>query len=104
MRNLNTCFPLSGNDPGSNEVGIAQIQKLQQKIEELERRLDSSAKSAPSADQGGTTPGETVVNVNGAEAKSVKFNDAAEEPTKSPSSYCTLWGGPIMPSEDQNLW
>ena len=97
-------FPLAGNNPGSNEAVVAQIQTLQQKIEELERKLDSSAKSAPPADQGGAIPGATVVNINGVEAKSVRFNAAAEEPTKSTSSYCTLWGGPIMPSEDQNLW
>ena len=55
------------------------------------------------ADQGGDDPSATVVNINDGAEKAAD-DDAAEEPKKSPSPFCTLWGGPIMPSEDQNLW
>jgi hypothetical protein len=77
---------------------------LQQKIEELERKINSSPQAAPTADPRGDNPSSTVVNINDGAEKAVKCDDASEEPKKSSSPFCTLWGGPIMPSEDQNLW
>jgi hypothetical protein len=89
--------PVSGDGhdaPAVNEAIQAQFQELQQKIAELEGRLNPSSKGAPpGAPDGGA-----------ADATAITIDDSAEGPAKSTRSCCTLWGGPIMPSEDQNLW
>ncbi len=85
---------ISGEAPANNEEIQMQIQNLQQKIAVLEGKLKSSTNEAPSATPIGAAPDATTVTID----------DATDGLKKSNSLFCTLWGGPIMPSEDQSLW
>ena len=69
-------------------------EKLHQKVAGFEKRLNSSTQAASLPTQVGDAP----------EATTVTIDDAGEEPKKNTLSSCNLWGGPIMPSEDQTLW
>ena len=109
---------ISEDSPAQDKEISAKVQKLLEKIEELDGKLNSSTQAAPPQEKLQQKVAELEERLNSSThavftpaqvdsapvATTVTINDADEEPNKSTSTFFTLWGGPIMPSEDQTLW
>jgi hypothetical protein len=81
---------LAKSEENPTSSSLFHLQKRILLLESVVRKIDRSQESNFSTD--------------GAQQENGRFNNEGSGPSTGRCSMPTLWGGPIMPSDDQTTW